>query len=188
MHDDPMHAEARYDGDNLDLLLDDALASYVDPAPSPGLTNHILASTTLLDSRGNLFRWLPWAIPALAALLLLVIFLTHRSTVHHEKSPIAAGLPNPRPSTSRAAPAVASVKTPPRRLALPHVARLACHSACAVAPAPAGSLPHAHASKPTGAGPAKPHPERPRTTDHAARSPAAACRAPSHRRHRHPTS
>jgi len=124
MHDDALHSEARQDRDDLERALDSALASYVEPEPSSGLEARILASTTRADSRPNSLRWLPWAIPALAALLLLAIFLTHRGTVRHEKLPVAIGLPGPRPSISSPPPAVASVQTPPPRPVLPRLARL----------------------------------------------------------------
>src|SRR5271168_4583232 len=96
MHDDAMHSETRQDRDDLDPLLDAALATYADPAPAPGLTNRILASTTRLEHRPHPRRWMAWAVPALAALLLLAIFLSHRGIVRHKQSPVAA---SPAPSS-----------------------------------------------------------------------------------------
>ena len=64
MPDNPMQK-----GDELDILLDAALATYIDSEPSPGLTRRILAVTKDLDCRASV-RWLHWAVPTLAALLL----------------------------------------------------------------------------------------------------------------------
>jgi hypothetical protein len=100
----------------LDLLLDAALATYIDSEPSPSLTPRILAATRDLDRRRSV-RWLPWAVPALAALLLAVFLALRIQAPHiqapHTTSPVAA---RPHPLTSRQSPAVASVEAPPLRL------------------------------------------------------------------------
>jgi hypothetical protein len=86
MRDDPTQ-----DRDELDILLDAALATYVDSEPSPSLRPRILAAASDLD-RPSL-GWLSWAIPALAAALLMTIFRTPRD--------IAADCRSLRPACSR---------------------------------------------------------------------------------------
>jgi hypothetical protein len=98
MRDDPTQ-----DRDELDILLDAALATYVDSEPSPSLRPRILAAASDLD-RPSL-GWLSWAIPALAAALLMTIFLTHRPAARRETSQPTADLSAPRvpASTERTA-------------------------------------------------------------------------------------
>ena len=87
--------------DELDILIDSALATYIDEDPSPHVTSRILASTKALHRRPSL-RLLRWITPALAAVLLITILLIHRPGTHRESSSQPAEL-----STSRApAPAV----------------------------------------------------------------------------------
>lgn len=141
----PLPSESGQGRDNLDLLLDAALATYADPDPSPSLVNRILASTIHADTRRpsapslrapwRALRlrgktWLPWTIPTLAALLLVAIFLAHHSAPH-EKSPVANTPALPRPSISNPSPAVASLETrpsprpaPPRPAMLTHPSTL----------------------------------------------------------------
>ena len=122
MHDDALHSEARQDRDELERVLDSALASYVEPGPSSGLEARILASTTRADSRPNWLRWLPWAIPALAALLLIAIFLSHHTAPPHQKSPVANSPALPRPTMSSPPVSVASVASTPPQAVLPRPA------------------------------------------------------------------
>jgi len=112
MHDDAMHSGAGQDRDGIDILLDAALASYANPAPSPAMTNRILASTVRASNRPKLPRWFAWSIPALAALLLLAIFLMHHSASPHQKSLVAANPALSRPPISNAPAAVAPGATP----------------------------------------------------------------------------
>jgi len=120
MRDDVLHSGAGQDRDDLDILLDAALASYVDAESSPALMQRILATTGRASNRPKLLRWLAWSIPALAALLLLAIFLGHHSAVPHEKSLVAINQTLSAPPISRAPVAVAPVAAqrslhPPQR-------------------------------------------------------------------------
>jgi hypothetical protein len=85
------------DRDDLDILLDAALATYADPGPPPGLTSRIIASAHGIDSRRRPVRWLPWAVPALAALVLIVAFFARYTLTHRTALPPVAQL-SPRPS------------------------------------------------------------------------------------------
>jgi len=98
----------------LDNLLDAALASYAQPEPSPGLTPRILAAARDLDRRRTL-RWLPWAIPALAAALFITIVLIHRPAAPRAPSQPAADLSASRGSAPAppTAPGHSVVETPP---------------------------------------------------------------------------
>jgi hypothetical protein len=86
-----MRDDAMNDRDELDILLDAALASYANPEPSPNLTARILAGTREID-RQPLIRWLVWAVPALAALLLVVLLIEHHVLSSHTGSPPTARL------------------------------------------------------------------------------------------------
>ncbi|HTA85962.1 MAG TPA: hypothetical protein VK729_06800 [Silvibacterium sp.] len=92
-----MRDDAMKDRDDLDILLDAALATYADPGLSPGLTSRIVASAHGIDSRRRPVRWLPWAVLALAALVLIVAFFTLHNLTHRTALPPVAQL-SPRPS------------------------------------------------------------------------------------------
>ena len=77
-----MRDDAMKDRDDLDILLDAALATYADPGLLPGLTSRIVASAHGIDSRRRPVRWLPWAVLALAALVLIVAFFTPHNLTH----------------------------------------------------------------------------------------------------------
>jgi hypothetical protein len=81
--------------DELDILLDAALATYVDSEPSPSLTPRILAAARDVDRRPSV-GWLSWAVPALAAALLMTIFLTHRPAARRQTPQPTADLSAPR--------------------------------------------------------------------------------------------
>lgn len=89
-----MRDDSTQDRDDLDTLLDAALATYVDSEPSPGLTPRILAAASDLDRRLSL-GWLSWGVPALAAALLMTIFLAHRPAERRETSQPTADLSAP---------------------------------------------------------------------------------------------
>src|SRR5579862_1957735 len=88
MPDDPRSNYPRRD--DLDTLLDAALASYVHAAPSPGLTPRILMATRSIDHHSAI-RWTLWAIPAIAALLAVMILLPVRH-IHRDPPPSALQL------------------------------------------------------------------------------------------------
>ena len=67
-----MRDKAMQDRNELDILLDAALATYANPEPSPGLTPRILAATRAID-RHPPVRWMALAVPALAAALQRVL-------------------------------------------------------------------------------------------------------------------
>lgn len=104
-----MRDELTSQRDELDILVDAALSTYVDVEARPGLTQRILAVTTHLEPRRSPFSWLPWAVPALAVLVLIAAFLVNRSPAPHPTSAVAA-----HPSIPGAPPAIAAVKTPPQ--------------------------------------------------------------------------
>jgi len=113
MHDDPTPKS-----DDLDLLLDSALATYTDPGPSLSLTARILAAARMTAPQRQ-FRWMLWAIPATAALLLAILFV-HRTQAPTTTSPVVAHL---HPSGSAPSSAVASVEA-----VTPHPQRLLRHT------------------------------------------------------------
>lgn len=78
--------------DELDVLLDAALATYTDPGPSPYLRGRILSATGQRRRDRVLMRWAAWVTPAVAALLLSAILVRHRP---------AALQPPPSPSIAR---------------------------------------------------------------------------------------
>jgi len=80
-----MRDELKPKSDDLDVLLDAALATYANPEPSPGLTAQILAAARA-NAPQRQFRWMLWGIPAIAALLALVILLPARR-IHHDPLP-----------------------------------------------------------------------------------------------------
>lgn len=69
------------DNDELDSLLDKALATYGDPGVGPDLAERVLAFVRPKHGRRRPDKWLPWAVgvPALALLLLAVLFLARHS-------------------------------------------------------------------------------------------------------------
>jgi hypothetical protein len=85
--------------DELDILLDAALATYVDSEPSPSLTPRILAAARDADRRPTV-GWLSWAVPALAAALLMTIFLTHRPAARRQTPQPTADLSAPHAPAS----------------------------------------------------------------------------------------
>ena len=111
-----MRDDAMKDRDDLDILLDAALATYANPGMPPGLASRILVSARRIDGRRSSVRWLPWAAPVLAALLLAVIFSVHHADTHRMVSNPTAQLslrPAPRtPATPN--PAVETQQTAAR--------------------------------------------------------------------------
>ena len=96
-----MRDDSTQDRDELDILLDAALATYVDSEPSPSLTPRILAAASDVDRRPSV-GWLSWAVPALAAALLMTIFLAHRPAARRETPQPTADLSAPsRPRIRR---------------------------------------------------------------------------------------
>jgi len=81
--------------DELDLLVQSALAAYADPGHESGLEERILARIAAEGAPAPRRRWLPWAIalPVAAGLLVLVLLSAHRKTAptqaHHLQAPLA---------------------------------------------------------------------------------------------------
>jgi hypothetical protein len=81
--------------DELDLLVQQALASYADPGCESGLEERILARIEAEGAPRPRRRWLPWAIalPVAAVLLVLLLLSAHRqtepTTAHHLQIPSA---------------------------------------------------------------------------------------------------
>jgi hypothetical protein len=64
------------DNDELDAMLDSALASYAEPGPDAGLEKRILARVSNEAATNARRRWLPWAfaIPVAACVVVLALF------------------------------------------------------------------------------------------------------------------
>ncbi|HZD48600.1 MAG TPA: hypothetical protein VE178_07625 [Silvibacterium sp.] len=100
MPDNAIPDHAIKDRDDLDLLLDAALATYVDVEAEPGLTHRVLAAARHLQPRRSSLRWLPLAISALAAALLVSIYLVRRAGAPSNPAPLVAKVPATTFSTS----------------------------------------------------------------------------------------
>jgi hypothetical protein len=85
-----MRDEAMNDRDELDLLLDSALATYIDAEAKPGLAQRILAATSQCEPRRPAFRWLAVAVPALAAVLVVAMLWRQHADSPSETAPAAA--------------------------------------------------------------------------------------------------
>ena len=108
------------DDDNLDLLLNSALATYGDPGPNSGLEERILAQRipaqriparvfiSAQSPHGPVRRWLPWtiALAAAACLFLIAVFsvprrvnppVDHASQAHGAQQPPIAANPSQSP-------------------------------------------------------------------------------------------
>jgi hypothetical protein len=109
------------DKDDLDLLLDSALATYADPGTEGGLERRVLAALSAArDSDGRKGsaekprgRWLPWAVALpVAACLILVWVLASTRVVHAPTQPQQARpseeatSESPRVPLDRPAPAI----------------------------------------------------------------------------------
>lgn len=73
--------------DELDLLLDSALATYADPGPDSRLEQRLLAAVAVARTEQAAAakprrRWLPWAIAIPVAAGLLILWLSLGTTVH----------------------------------------------------------------------------------------------------------
>ena len=105
-----MHDDALTERDELDARLDAALATYVDAEAGPGLARRILTLTSRREARRPALRWLPLAASALAAAVLIAIFIAYRTVSPSATSPIMARVPlnrsgselsiGPRPTAS----------------------------------------------------------------------------------------
>ena len=115
-----MRDDSTQNRDELDILLDAALATYVDSEPSPSLTPRILAAASDLDRRTSV-GWLSWAIPALAAALLMTIFLAHRPAVRREASQPTEDLSAPHVPASPERTPNTSAKSIAAAEATPHL-------------------------------------------------------------------
>jgi hypothetical protein len=80
-----MRDELKPKSDELDVVLDAALSTYANPEPSLGLTARILAAARAAAPLRQ-FRWIIWAIPAMAALLAVLILLPGRR-IHRDPLP-----------------------------------------------------------------------------------------------------
>jgi hypothetical protein len=130
MRDDPMKER-----DELDSQLDAALATYVDAEANPGLTYRIIsvtsrALTNRTEPRRSSLRWLPLAVPALAAALLVTILLTQRAPVP------AAISHHPDQVSSRTAVSVVPCKVVPCKPAPAHPPEHRAVAVVAARPAP----------------------------------------------------
>jgi hypothetical protein len=96
------------DNDELDAMLDSALASYAEPGPDAGLEQRILARVSRERATKARRRWMPWAfaIPVAACLVVLALFASGLLTRHSRQAL------RPGESATRAhAPAVISAQT-----------------------------------------------------------------------------
>ena len=94
-----------HEKDDLDLLLDSALASYADPGREAGLERRVLAALATAQNLrvpGSIFarsrRWMPWAIALSAAASLLVWIsianVKHVPSVETGAAPLAQRAPS----------------------------------------------------------------------------------------------
>jgi hypothetical protein len=80
--------------DDLDLLIDSALATYADPGPDSGLEDRVLVTLaavrtdTVRERRRWRMRWLPWAVAIPIAAGLLFLWLSPR-----RDKPLPASVP-----------------------------------------------------------------------------------------------
>ncbi len=94
------------DKDDLDLLLDSALATYADPGPERGLEDRLLAALQAAHGSGERRRWfdwprLTWAVAVPVAICLLWVSLAR---VVHAPSTQSQVPSQPGPSLSSKAP------------------------------------------------------------------------------------
>lgn len=126
--------------DEIDLLLDSALATYTDPGPDCALEQRILTRIAA-EAHAAPRRWLPWAIalPA-AASLLIFILISHPWTNHTSVLPQQANVSHrPMPST-KAANRPSSQAAQTRRSKIPLRKQRPRHRALAVRSAPLPKL------------------------------------------------
>jgi len=97
-----MHNDTLNERDDLDLLLDAALNTYVDAEAKPGFSHRILTATSRAEPRRSPIRWIPPTAAALAAAVLIAIAL-HRSGSPWETEPTVSHFPQapvvPTPAT-----------------------------------------------------------------------------------------
>ncbi len=81
--------------DELDRLVDSALANYADPGPESGLESRILSRIAVEKVPASRRRWLSWAIavPATAALLVFIL-LWHPGTKNSPSVPQQSNMPH----------------------------------------------------------------------------------------------
>jgi hypothetical protein len=108
--------------DDLDLLLDSALATYADPGPDSDLENRVLAALSAVRSEPRTVitlrfrRWLPWAITVpIAAGLLLFWLSIARNRQLPSSAPQQARQSAPGPIVPHAAPSSEFRRAVPRR-------------------------------------------------------------------------
>ena len=91
------------DKDDLDALLDEALATYADVEESSNLSVRVLAAIRKSEDHKTSRRWLPWAIalPVAAAVLIAVLVSPHRSR-SRESSQISQVATQPAPNSPKA--------------------------------------------------------------------------------------
>jgi hypothetical protein len=91
-----MRDDAINERDELDAMLDAALETYVDTEATPGLAQRILNVTSRREPRRLMVRWMPLAASALAAAVLIAIFIAHRTVSPSTTSPVMARVPSNR--------------------------------------------------------------------------------------------
>ncbi|MBV8114059.1 MAG: hypothetical protein JO300_04915 [Silvibacterium sp.] len=89
-----MHKDAIHERDELDAVLDDALATYVDAGAKPGLAQCVFEVTSRRERRRSAIRRWAVAVPALAAAVLTAIFVAHRAGSPSERSPLISSVPS----------------------------------------------------------------------------------------------
>jgi hypothetical protein len=108
--------------DDLDLLIDSALATYADPGPDSGLENRVLAALSAIHAEPPTVitprprRWLPWAIavPIAAGLLFLWLSIARNKPLPASE-PQQARQSAPGPIAPPAAPSNEVRRAVPRR-------------------------------------------------------------------------
>jgi hypothetical protein len=110
--------------DNLDLLLDSALATYAHPGPESGLEDRVLNAlkaarvpevrTASVDRKGHR-RWFAWAFALPVAVCIVLLWLSITKSIHAPSSQTQqARQTNQGPAIPRTAAPVVSAQTPRR--------------------------------------------------------------------------
>jgi len=93
------------DKDDLDALLDEALATYADIEESSNFSVRVLAAVRQNENRRAARGWLPWAIalPVAAAVLIAMLVSPHRTTSRESRSISQVATPSVVPRIPEAA-------------------------------------------------------------------------------------
>jgi hypothetical protein len=95
MHDEPMNER-----DEVDAVIDAALATYVNAEARPGLAQRVFEVTSRRPRRRSSMRWWAVAVPVLAAAVLMAVFVAHRANSPRATSTVVATVPSSTSGTT----------------------------------------------------------------------------------------